>query len=90
MKAEFSFVNLLHINISSIQKNWDQLLIYLVDQVDCLDVLILTEINVGATTCSFFTLEGFCSYSLYRVGQRSKGILTYIKTDWLSEQVQSC
>lgn len=37
-------LNLLHINVRSIQKHWDQLNVYLQNRLAGLDILILTEI----------------------------------------------
>lgn len=43
-------LNLLYINIISIEKHCDQIQVYLTYRLDCLEVLILSEVNVYIET----------------------------------------
>lgn len=80
-------LNLLHINVRSVQKHWDQLNVYLQNRLACLDILILTEVNIDSTMVSSFNLTGFQLFSDCREGRRGGGILVFIKHAWISDQL---
>lgn len=80
-------LNMLHINIRSIQKHWNHLLVSLADHVDSLDILILTEINTTISNVSLYSLDGFQSFSLCRENRRGGGILMFVKSSWFCEPV---
>lgn len=63
-------LNLVHINVRSLHKHWNQLLVHLADRLDGLDVLILTETNTDIAACDSFSLDGFHTFSLCGENQR--------------------
>lgn len=55
-------LNILHFNIRSIRKNYDNLLLYLQGlDIDNVDILILSE-SWEVTTVSNFDIPGFCVF----------------------------
>lgn len=79
-----SSLTVLHVNIRSIRKYWDefQLIVGATDAV--VDVFILTEINVLDVGVSQgqFSLPGFEAFFLTRNSSRGGGIAVYIKKTW--------
>lgn len=57
---------LLHDNVRSLQKHWDQLSVYLSSRLSNLDVLALNEVNVNKATCTGFKFSNFTCHSLCR------------------------
>lgn len=89
--AEGGYINiklsLLHVNIRSICKHFDQLTVLLSGRLHLLDILILTEVNADEASCASFSLPGFHSYNICREGRRGGGIILYINDKWLSERI---
>lgn len=81
-------LHLMHVNIRSLRKHWDELQIYLYDSLSKLDLLLLTEINVDEDTCNTFNLDGFHSYHLCRKGRKGGGILAFVNDSCLSERME--
>lgn len=89
VENESNALTLLHINIRSLQKHWDQLNVYLLDRLSKLDVIILTEINVDEAACQGFQLNNFSPHYLCREKRRGGGVLTFVRDDWVSERVET-
>ena len=73
-----SGISILHLNIRSICKHWNQLKAALQLQIGKFDVLILSEIGVQ-TVDDYYNLDGYNSFSKTRNSQRGGGILLFIK-----------
>lgn len=80
-------LRLLHVNVRSLRRHWDGLLVLLSGRLASLDVLILSEISVDEKACSEFTLAGFNSYCLCREEKRGGGLLMFVKNDWFSDRI---
>lgn len=81
-------LNIIHINVRSIKKNWDQLNVYLETRFNSLDILVITETHLKTADESAYQLPGFHSVSVCRENGKGGGILIYIKKDWIAEQVE--
>jgi Reverse transcriptase (RNA-dependent DNA polymerase) len=73
-----SGISVLHLNVRSIYKHWNQLKAALQLQIGKFDILILTEIGVQ-TVDEYYSLDGYNSFSKTRSRQRGGGILIFIK-----------
>lgn len=80
-------LNLVHLNIRSLTKHWDELNIYLSDRVSVLNVIVLTEINASEKDIVEYHLEGFVSFSLCREGRKEGGILIFLEDCWLADRI---
>lgn len=76
-----TLLNLLHINIRSLQKHWDELILYIKDELSRLDVIILTETNIDESSCATFSIPGFSSCKLCREKRRGGGVLVFISNN---------
>lgn len=72
-------LNIIHINVRSIKKNWDQLNVYLESRFNGLDILVITETHLKTADESVYQLPGFHSVSVCRENGKGGGILIYIK-----------
>lgn len=77
-------ITVLHVNIRSIRKYWEefQRIVRAVENV--VDVFVLTEINVQEVAVSqgHFSLSGFETFFLTRNSARGGGIAVYVKNVW--------
>lgn len=79
-------ISILHINIRSIRKHWDQLCVYLSRNV-VTDVIVLTEVNVDATRQTCYDLDGYQKYALCRENRRGGGVFIYVKDAWICSRI---
>uniref|UniRef100_A0A6B0VGV2 Putative tick transposon n=1 Tax=Ixodes ricinus TaxID=34613 RepID=A0A6B0VGV2_IXORI len=79
-----SALTLLHVNIRSIRKYWEDFQIIVESVKDTVDVFVLTEINVVEEGVSQqqFSLPGFQAFFLTRNAAKGGGIAVYVKTAW--------
>jgi Reverse transcriptase (RNA-dependent DNA polymerase) len=73
-------LTLLHLNIRSIRKHWDELCIVLDSQLGKFDILVLTEISLSEIN-NEFSLQGYNVYGKTRETKKGGGVLLYIKED---------
>lgn len=76
-------VAVLHINIRSITKNWDQLCAHLNERKIAVDVIVLTEVNIDAQRQFSFSLNGYSRAVLCRENRKGGGIFVFVKENWL-------
>lgn len=81
-------LQVIHINVRSLKKHWDELNVYIKDSLEHTDIIILTEINVEANEPLPFSLDGFNAISVRRNGRRGGGILIFIRNTWLYERIE--
>lgn len=79
-------LKVLHVNIRSLQKNWDHLCAYLQTMPD-LDVIALSEINITAERLSLYCLRGYSQYAVCRENRKGGGVLVFVKDSWLSYSI---
>lgn len=77
----------LHVNIRSIRKYWDELTVILADVSGRIDAIVLTEINASAESLSPYKLSGFHDYFCTRQNTRGGGIGVFIKDSWSTSKV---
>lgn len=84
-----SSLTVLHVNIRSIRKYWDefQLIVGATDTV--VDIFVLTEVNVRDVGVSQgqFSLPGFEAFFLTRNSSRGGGIAVYVKNTWSASTI---
>lgn len=80
-------LNVLHVNVRSLRKHWEEFNFYLADRLHLLSVIILTEINVDDQTCNMYSLKGFHRYQLCRQGRKGGGILMFINNKYITNQI---
>lgn len=69
-----------HLNIRSLRKNWEELLIVLQDVIGTFDVLALTEISVNVVDDAY-CLPGYNAFSKTRSVRKGGGILLFVRND---------
>lgn len=74
-------IQIVHINICSIRKHFNQLKVLLHKTLNHLDVLCLTEINIRQDQVAMYTIDGFNMFSQTREKKRGGGILVYVKNN---------
>jgi len=70
-------VNFLHLNIRSIRKHWDSLILQISDFLDTLDVLILSEIACSYEEISTFEINGWNRVQLCRENKGGGGLVLF-------------
>lgn len=79
-------LSLIHVNVRSIYRHWDQLMLILNTRLPSLDILILSEVNADEAGCATFSLPGFHFFCLCREQRKGGGIMMYINDKCLSEK----
>jgi hypothetical protein len=80
-----SGIVILHLNIRSIRKNWNELCVVLQNHKGKYDVLVLTEISIYDERDNCI-IEGYRSCIRARQGRRGGGIAIFIKETWSFEE----
>ena len=84
-KAADFFVNnenkfsVLNLNIRSLKKNYDSLLIYLRQIKTNFDVIVLTETWLNDNESDLYLIPGYCFSAINRLNKRGGGIRIYYK-----------
>lgn len=72
----------LHVNIRSVRKYWDEFTVLAGNVDDLVDAFVLTELNVSNDEVGLFELSGHHSFFYTRQSGRGGGIGVYIKEKW--------
>lgn len=72
-------IDIVHLNIRSLRKNFGELLVLINNCLGKLDVIILSEINIKRDELSFYAINGYNLYANTRENKRGGGVLMYIK-----------
>lgn len=81
-------LSILHININSLKKNWDLLVIKIKNLLSELDLLILTEINIKEQEALAYHLQNFEQINKCRIRRKGGGVLVFYKTCWEIEDLK--
>lgn len=83
-------LTVLHVNIRSIKKYWDEFQLIVGALETAVDVFVLTEINVRdvGVAQGQFSLPGFETFFLTRNDSRGGGIAVYVKNIWSTVTLQ--
>lgn len=75
-------LNVLHVNIRSLNKHWNELLVNLHDVLDNIDVLVITEINIHSDTVDQYNIDGYDRYQYLRPSPDSRhgGLVIFVKS----------
>lgn len=84
IKVGFTVV---HTNIRSLRKHWDEFKITVSSTSPSVDVFVLTEVNIDSSMKSNFPLTGYRSSWLTREGRKGGGIAVFIREGWLTSTV---
>lgn len=79
LNKENKKLQIIHLNIRSLRKNFNQLQQLLNNSLNNLDVLILTEINIKSHEVPLYNIQGFNSYANTREKCKGGGILVYVR-----------
>lgn len=74
-----SFLNVLHLNIRSLSKHWDELEGEILPILNSLDIVILSEINIRPEQAQFYFLDDFEQFCWTREGRRGGGLMVFAK-----------
>lgn len=77
-----SRLHIIHINICSLRKHFNELLVLLEDCINSLDVICLTEINIKQEELYRYHINGFNMYAWTRHVRRGGGILIFVKSKY--------
>lgn len=72
-------LSILHINIRSLKKHFNELLVALHDGLKQLDVLVITEPNINYALLPLFQINGFNANIYSRLGRSGGGVLVYTR-----------
>lgn len=75
-------VTIVHVNIRSIKKYWDEFQVVIRNIKHIVDVFVLTEINIHDTYKELYSLCGYRSFFSTRDSSRGGGIAIYVKERW--------
>lgn len=78
---------ILHINVRSIRKYWDEFNIIVDSLRSEVDVFVLTEISISSDLTDQFTLAGFNGHFRTRPNGRGGGIAVFVKHSWLTSDL---
>lgn len=84
-RHEHSF-SLLHVNIRSIRRYWNEFLIISRDVSSIIDVFVLTEISISAADTNQFSLPGYTATFYTRCSGRGGGIAVFVNKKWSVSQ----
>lgn len=68
-------LNVIHINVRSINKHWLSLLSYINDILYLLDIIVLTEIRINADETHCYQIDKFQQFSRCRTTGNGGGIM---------------
>lgn len=83
-------LHIVHMNVCSLRKHFNELLVLLQDCLLNLDVICLTEVNIQEDEVSLYKLDGFNTYTYTREKQRGGGIVIYIREEIKFERKIVC
>ncbi|CAN7975892.1 unnamed protein product [Ixodes persulcatus] len=83
-----STLTIVHVNIRSIRKYWDEFQIITQNVKHIVDVFVLTEINVHDIFQGPFTLSGYQSFFNTRDSCRGGGIAIYVQDKWYCTELK--
>lgn len=72
--------NILHLNIRSLRKHFNQLLVLINQSKSQIDVIVLSEVNIKEDEVSCYNVNGYSTYSKTRESTRGGGLLIYVKS----------
>lgn len=72
-------IDIVHLNIRSLRKQFAELLVMLNQCDEKIDLLILSEVNVKQEELSFYSIPGYNMHSNTREESRGGGVLMYAK-----------
>lgn len=75
-------ISILHVNIRSLRKNWNEFQVLVQTIGDAVDVFVLTEINVPRDMLQQFSLLGYHGSFYTRDHSGGGGIVVYVKDVW--------
>lgn len=87
-------LNVVHVNIRSLIKNFANLMNSLISVKSRIDIVVLTEVGVSEQIVSVYQLDGFTLYSKLRKSRKGGGIIIYVnnkhKFQPLTTQTRHC
>lgn len=76
-KLNNDLLTIIHVNIRSLRKNWDWLMIKLENILPKLDVLVLSEININNEEAECYHIKNFNRISICRTYMRGGGVMLF-------------
>src|SRR5436190_16538923 len=70
-------VNILHLNIRSIKKHWDNLMLEISNHSDNLDILLLSEISCNDNEAKSFNINNWSSVNICRESGKGGGLIMF-------------
>lgn len=71
--------SIFHLNIRSLRKNFNELMVLLEENRYTIDIIILSEVNIKNEEMSFYQIPGYNAVIRTRETMRGGGILIYVK-----------
>lgn len=78
MSSENDF-NVIHLNIRSLRKGFDEFITLITDVLQNTAIIILTDVSIGQESADLFGIPGFNMYTNLRINQRGGGVIMYVK-----------
>ena len=82
------YLNILHINIRSFQKNFDNLISFIKCFPKPPDIIAVTETWLKESTQHLYQLDGYVSHHIYRTTREHGGVTFFINNDYHAELIQ--
>lgn len=85
-KNSTDYINVLHINARSLNKNYDQVISFIKSLSELLDVLCISEMWLNANNVHLHEIDGYISYHVHRpIGSSGGGVAIYVNNGLQSE-----
>lgn len=79
----FQSFSVLHVNIRSLRKYWEQFKVLVNEVSSRIDVFVVSESNVPEALWDLFQLSGYNSFWFSRQYSTGGGLVVYVKREWL-------
>jgi hypothetical protein len=79
IKSHTLSLHIIHINIRSLRKNFNELQLLLSGCIDRIDIIALTEVNIREQELPLYKLENYDTHVMTRETSRGGGILVYVR-----------
>lgn len=79
----FQSFSVVHVNIRSLRKYWDQFKVLVNEVLSRIDVFVVSESNVPEALWDLFQLPGYNSFWFSRQYSSGGGLVVYVKKEWV-------
>lgn len=82
-------LHIIHMNVNSLRKHYNELLVILHGSINVIDVICLTEINIKQSEANMYVIPGFTMYTKTRECRRGGGIAVYVRNEYIFQEIST-